>query len=81
MSATGSYHDFPLGQAAPDLQKYSQARRAADAHSIIFEEDLDSEGELEHSTYDKKPVRNFDLNEERIGHSIENETETDRLEY
>ena len=32
---------------------YSHARRAADEHSIIFEEDLDSEGELEKSTYYK----------------------------
>ena len=50
--------------------KYSYARRAADAHSIIFEEELDSEGELERTNYNKRVV-NFDLNEERIGQSIE----------
>ena len=36
---------------AKQKSKYSHARRAADQHSIIFEEDLDSEGELERSTY------------------------------
>ena len=44
--------------------KYSHAKRAADAHSIIFEEDLDSEGELERTTYYNEPVKNFDLNED-----------------
>ena len=36
-----------------DKTKFSRARRAADQHSIIFEEDLDSEGELDTSTYHK----------------------------
>ena len=50
---------------------YSHARRAADEHSIIFEEDLDSEGELEKSTYYKQPVKNFSLKEDRLGSEME----------
>ena len=60
--------------------KISHARRAADAHSIIFEEDLDSEMELEKSTYYNGPVKNFSLNEDRIGQSIEHDSSTDRLD-
>ena len=47
--------------------KYSHARRAAETHSIIFEEELDSEGELERTTYHNEPIKNFDLNEDQIG--------------
>lgn len=70
-----------MGSAGPTYRtKLSHARRAADAHSIIFEEELDSEGELERTTYYNKPVKNFDLNEERIGQSVEQETETELLD-
>ena len=79
-SPTGSNHDFPPGMlSAAYKTKYSHARRAADAHSIIFEEDLDSDGELERTTYYNEPVKNFDLNEEQIGQSYEHESETERI--
>jgi len=55
----------------------SHARRAAEEHSIIFEEDLDSEGELERSTYYRPEVKNFILAEEQIGMSKDQDTETD----
>lgn len=57
--------------------KVSHARRAAEEHSIIFEEDLDSEGELERSTYYRPEVKNFILAEEQIGMSKDQDTETD----
>lgn len=59
--------DISDGAPSVSRTKYSMARRAADAHSIIFEEDLDSEGELERTTYCNDPVKNFDLNEDKIG--------------
>lgn len=76
-NSSGHRNDLTLNS------KYSHARRAADAHSIIFEEDLDSEGELERSTYQaQKPVKNFNLHEERIGQSIveHDDSETDRVQ-
>ena len=39
-----------------EKSKFSKARKAADQHSIIFEEDLDSEGDLDTSTYKKFKV-------------------------
>ena len=59
--------------------EYSHARRAADQHSIIFEEDLDSDGELERSTYYRQPIKNFSLHEENIGQSNHEETETEHI--
>ena len=57
--------------------KVSHARRAAEEHSIIFEEDLDSEGELDRSTYYRPEVKYFELAEEQIGMSKDQDTETD----
>ena len=74
----GSVNTASIKDALPRT-KYSHARRAADQHSIIFEEDLDSEGELERSTYYRAPVKNFILNEDQIGHSNENETENEQM--
>ena len=76
----GSVNTASIKDALPRT-KYSHARRAADQHSIIFEEDLDSEGELERSTYYRAPVKNFILNEDQIGHSNENETENEQMPW
>ena len=76
----GSMNTASVKDALPRT-KYSHARRAADQHSIIFEEDLDSEGELERSTYYKAPVKNFILTEDRIGHSKESETENEHMQW
>ena len=62
---------------------YSHARRAADEHSIIFEEDLDSEGELERSTYYRHPIQNFSLKEDKLGSEMEESSanETHKNKY
>lgn len=69
----------PQGNKRAARNEYSHARRAADQHSIIFEEDLDSDGELERSTYYRQPVKNFSLNEEKIGQSHVDESETEHM--
>ena len=76
----GSMNTTSIKDALPRT-KYSHARRAADQHSIIFEEDLDSEGELERSTYYRAPVKNFILNEDQIGNSNEDESEHGQLPW